>query len=65
MATTFTHDYEPHFLQLAGEVVGCCREISHDACVPTSAQSDELVVLCDDMGCWFGEVHCEVHLLGT
>lgn len=65
MSIPFAHHDEAHFLQLAGEVVGCFREVSHYAGVSASTESDELVVLGYDVGCWFGEVHGEVQLLGA
>lgn len=42
-----------------GEVVCCACEVGHDASVAVLAETDELVVLADDLGCTLGEVECE------
>lgn len=60
---TFTgllgHDEETLLLKDAAEVVGGASEVAHDGTVAVLAETDELVVLADDLGGALGEVEGE------
>lgn len=53
------HDEETLLLEDAAEVVGGAGEVAHDGAVAVLAETDELVVLADDLGGALGEVEGE------
>lgn len=58
-AVFLAHDDEVELCERIGEVVGCAGEVSHDGAVSTLSETDELVVLTDDLRSAFGEIECE------
>ena len=64
-AMCFGEQCEAHLLHGFREVVCCPGQVEHDAAVALSAETDELIVLGDDLRCATGEIECERRLIGT
>lgn len=65
LAVSFRHDDESKLAELVGEVVCRLGEVTHDVTVAGLAESDELIVLPNDLGRALGEVEREGSLLGA
>ncbi len=59
------HDYETELGEGVGEVICCACEVRHDGSVAMLAETDELVVLADDLGSSFREIEGEGSLIGA
>ena len=58
-AVLLRHDEETQLFQRIREVVGCAGEVAHDGTVSMLAETDELVVLSNDLGGALGEIEGE------
>jgi hypothetical protein len=65
IATGLGHDDETQLLKGLGQVVRSTGEVGHDGAVSVLAETDELVVLTDDLGGTLGEVKSERGLVST
>lgn len=63
LARLLGHDDKPQKRQRFREVVGGAREVAHDGLVPLLPETDELVVLTDDLAGPLGEVEREGRLV--
>ena len=59
------HEDEAHGLHGGGEVVGGAGEVEHDAAVAGLSETDQLVVLCEDLAGASREVERERGLVGA
>lgn len=64
-ALTLTHDDEPQLGQAGREVIRRPGQIGHDELEPSLSQTDQLVVLTDDLRSTFGEVQGKRSLVGA
>jgi len=65
LAVFLGHDDKAELLKGVGEIVSRTGEVSHDGTVSVLSETDELVVLANDLGCSFGEVEGKGSLVGT
>lgn len=65
LAGLLGHEDEAEGLEGVGEVVGGAREVAHDGAVPLLAESDELVVLANDLAGTLAEVQGERSLVSA
>jgi hypothetical protein len=59
------HNDQAQLLERVGEVVCCAGEVCHDGAVTVLSETDQLVVLADDLGGSFGEVEGKGGLVGA
>jgi hypothetical protein len=59
------HNDQAQLLERVGEVVCCAGEVCHDRAVTALSETDQLVVLADDLGGSFGEVEGKGGLVGA
>lgn len=64
-ARLFRHDDEAELLETSSEVVSGADQVGHDGAVAVLAETDELVVLANDLRGTLGEVEGERGLLST
>lgn len=65
LTTSFGHEQEAHLLDGGSQVVGGLCQVEHDGAVARLAETDQLVVLAQDLGSAAGEVQGQRSLVST
>jgi hypothetical protein len=65
LSASLAHNHKAHFLQIRAQVVRRARQIQHNTSVSTLTQTNELVVLSDDLTRATTEVKRERRLVGA
>jgi len=65
VATLLAHDKEAELFEISGEIISCPGKIHHDRSIAALSETDQLIILANDLRSALGEVECERGLVST